>query len=170
MCFFLLLSILLVSSEGSECPRAYIDGGQGSCYFVSHDEVTWTEAMISCQILEGYLVEIETQAEFDNIRSLLLNRTSQASVWVALSDKRQDKIWEWATSHTIYDPQAAEFDMWSPGEPDHYSKDGTEDCALLDYFHGDGKSHDFQLADVQCSREELYVCEHKKLTQAVVVG
>jgi len=54
-----------------------------------------------------------------------------------------------------------QWSMWADGEPDHYSHDGPEDCALLDMFHGDGKFHDFQLADVICDRKEQYICEYR---------
>lgn len=76
-----------------------------------------------------------------------------------MSDKRSIYVWEWATSHSVYNKTS--FDMWATGEPDQHVGQKDESCVLLDKFEGDGKAHDFQLADVMCNRLEKYICEYK---------
>ena len=72
--------------------------------------------------------------------------------WIALTNKRAANTWEWATSHT----SPSYFD-WYPGEPDNYNHDlaHEESCVAMD----DDNGNNFAWSDLECSRNELYICE-----------
>ncbi|XP_045174067.2 CD209 antigen-like protein D [Mercenaria mercenaria] len=141
-------------------PRGFdkvFNGSSPSYYFFSHDLETWTGALLSCQILGGYLVEINSQKEYMFVKEAS-RATEGVSRWIGLSNKRQMDVWEWATSHEVYNETI--FNMWATGEPDHFNGQKDESCVLLDKFEGDGKTHNFELADVMCDRREKYICEY----------
>ena len=80
--------------------------------------------------------------------------------WIALSNKRNQSSWEWATSHRKL--TTTSYRDWASGEPNNYGGHGQEQnheesCVAMD---NDAPSHHgFQWADIECYKPELYLCE-----------
>ena len=86
------------------CPEGW-DLFQNSCYYFSdrkNKPNKFTKALIACQDMDAYLVEIESKAEDDFIiekaLSLATGDGDGLDYWIGAEDSDGDGIWKWATS------------------------------------------------------------------------
>merc|ERR1712192_53112 len=101
------LQVSKLTEEGSgSCPDHWIDAtvnGLGCLYFNSSTEVNWEEAGKLCQAPENEasLLEIETELQFDFVRSelmLLQDSGTSSDWWTGGTDLGRDGHWYWAGS------------------------------------------------------------------------
>ncbi|XP_042526782.1 C-type lectin domain family 10 member A-like isoform X1 [Dipodomys spectabilis] len=127
------------------CPLHWLEH-DGSCYWFSQSEKSWSEADKVCQLEDAYLVVVNSQEEQNFIKS----HKSTFNTWMGLTD--QNGPWRWVDG-TDYNQG---FKNWRPDQPDNWyghGLGGGEDCA---HFTSDGRWND----DV-CQRLYRWVCETK---------
>jgi len=97
-----------------------------SCYFVSHTSMSWNEAAEFCWDHNGYLADLTTKAEEDQIYEWL---NKDLYYWIGLNERTEEGVWRWEHSHQI-----ADYLNWAPGEPNDYYED--EDCVSMEWGNG----------------------------------
>lgn len=131
------------SSQTPCCPNNWLEY-QGSCYWFSSSGKSWNDADRYCQLMNAYLVVINSREE----QNFVQRHLSASYTWMGLSDP--EGVWKWADG-TNYETN---YKNWRPGQPDDWHGHGLgggEDCA---HFHPDGRWND----DV-CQRIYRWVCE-----------
>ncbi|KAK2840183.1 hypothetical protein Q5P01_013923 [Channa striata] len=117
-----------------------------SCYFLSSQSDSWTNARRDCQNKGADLVLIESLKE----QEFLSGFTSE-SAWIGLSDRDEEGTWKWIDGTTMT------FGYWDVEEPNNSvanSNDG-EDCAEIKVQKG----HKWN--DKPCNLFVRWICEKK---------
>ncbi|XP_059210350.1 C-type lectin domain family 10 member A isoform X2 [Centropristis striata] len=133
------------SAEDGCCPISW-EQFDTSCYFFSHQSLTWNESQVHCDQHGAHLLILQDDKEWD----FVTRRTVNELYWVGLSDWRTGQ-WEWVNRT----PYTIERRRWVPGQPDswtgHGLGHGDEDCAHL-HFNG-------RLNDLHCSSRMRFICQ-----------
>ena len=102
--FLLVFSPALGAKDAGPCPADWVDAtltGMGCLFFNSSQRMTWHDASVSCYHADSFLVEIETELQFDFLRSelsFLANSGIPGSWWTSASDMGREGLWYWASS------------------------------------------------------------------------
>ncbi|XP_048775089.2 galactose-specific lectin nattectin-like [Ostrea edulis] len=151
----LIVTALTVNAES--CHHGWIKRGS-SCYaFVTGAPDTWTEAMAFCTGISAKLVEIETAAENDFLRLHLIDRGTNDSFWIGLTDTIFEGEWLWMSSQST-----PVYKDWSPGQPNNYQQ--NENCAHL------YKPFSFHWNDFPCAAKQSFICEKELDLDIGIVG
>lgn len=97
-------------------------GFNGNKYELYDVTMSWTEAKAKCEELGGHLVVVNTEDEYDIVKSLMSNGSSKV-YWLGLTDSDTEGQWVSVTDEDILHTN------WSDGEPNDYN--GEEDFAVI---------------------------------------
>jgi hypothetical protein len=128
------------TTPDNPCPDGIAEEGSGVCYFVSSQELTWENAVITCGRWDGLLAETETPEEDFFVGSLL-----DQTMWLGASDTLADNVFRWTDGHPIL------FGNWGPAQPDAFP---GADC--IEKRQGVPGEPWF---DVPCNIVHPFVCE-----------
>ncbi|VDI67661.1 perlucin-like [Mytilus galloprovincialis] len=155
---FITLAVLGSPLVLSECPGGFVHNGD-SCYLFSILRVSWIQAMKFCEIYQGELAVIETEAEQLFLESYLNStwkNANQTDVWISGTDLLVDGEWIWAK-----EGRSIDYFRWAPGQPDSASMNlGGEDCIEL------VRGSNFMWNDVPCQKHINFVCERPFMVSA----
>lgn len=127
---------------------------EGSCYFLGHDEVHFTEAEHYCRQHNGHLIHVVSREENEFIKDKLRD-TNHKIWWLGLTDEITEGQWKWYDSDEV-----ATFTDWYPGQPNVNS----EDCAV--FYSG----YNFQWGDILCTRTGNALCKTSGKEDSEIIG
>jgi hypothetical protein len=102
-------------------------GAGGSRYEIYVEDVSWEEANMRCLEMGGHLVTITSQAEEDEIVTLV-GTTDAAYIWLGgytSYDGYGNVFAHWITGENF------SYSVWSDGEPSRTDRDGTPEWYLM---------------------------------------
>ncbi|XP_060551516.1 perlucin-like protein [Ruditapes philippinarum] len=149
---FIYILLLLMQLSFGSCPDGWMRH-DSTCYHFSHDTEAMLVAKLSCQVLGGALLEIETAAENAYIAGYIKDKYSY--YYIGLNDIQEEGVWVWVESSS-----SASYLNWRPNEPNSVGND--ENCVVIDKNSG-------QWLDVACHNFFHYICE-KKDGDAEIIG
>ncbi|PVD29320.1 hypothetical protein C0Q70_11917 [Pomacea canaliculata] len=100
-----------------------------------------------CRLLSANLVEITSKEESDFI-SRFLSGHSAISTWIGATDIFSEGKFVW-----MPEGEPVNFTNWAPGEPNHNTGTGSEDCVILD------ENRSWHWNDIACTTAAYFVCE-----------
>lgn len=113
-------------------------------YYIEHsDRVNWYKADDICRSMGGYLVNIESQDEFDELVKHLI---PAHMYWIGINDLANEGVYR-----TTATGRAPKFLKWSPHNPNNIF---NEDCVELWYVH-----NKYQMNDGRCNHDRHFICE-----------
>ncbi|GFR78862.1 C-type lectin-like [Elysia marginata] len=120
---------------------------RGKRYYVSKTEALFDirAADGQCSILDGHLVEVENQAEY-NFVVRKIHKVSGDQFFTGGNDLKKEKDWRFFHSN-----RPMSFTKWRHGQPDNYR--GNEDCLEIAKEMG-GKYN-----DISCKSKGKFICE-----------
>ncbi|XP_019271706.1 C-type lectin domain family 4 member G [Panthera pardus] len=120
---FRQMKAVLAGNESS-CEPCPLDWKffQGSCYFFSLDNLTWTQANDSCAQKQAHLVIINSRAEQD-----FLTSTEQVTSWIGLFKEGQKG------NHRWMDGSTPTYTNW---ESEKLHDNGTAPACMMIHNHG----------------------------------
>ncbi|XP_071145261.1 perlucin-like protein [Mytilus edulis] len=128
MYFGIFLILGLIEFIRASCPTTGWTHVGDSCYLFNWEKMSWSEAMEWCKSKGGYLAELNTKEENNQIQQLASIR-HQPSVthigYVSARDMKTEGQWVWENSGT-----PVTFTDWWPGEP-NVDDAAIEDCLTL---------------------------------------
>ncbi|XP_063416341.1 perlucin-like protein [Mytilus trossulus] len=74
--------------------------------------MSWENAKVECQTVEGYLVKIENSEENTWIKSIV-----KGDMWIGLNDRQTDGDWVWDS-----DNSTLTYNDWGHNQPDYKSE------------------------------------------------
>ena len=101
------------------------------------------DAKRHCNLLNGRLMEVRTQEEFDLVKRFKMELLRN-SIWLGGSDREIEGEWRWESNAELIDMNK----FWESGEPN--DQNSSEDCLVLG-------NHEFN--DQDCSKTRVSVCE-----------
>lgn len=129
----------------------------GSLYLLSRADMGHVYmAQFICFVQGGYLAEINSAAEFRNVRAFVkgqLNQTSDVIVWLGASDQRVESKWE-----LMYNRGGAVYLEWGGFPSTGY------DCLVL------SSTTDFFMNDQRCGENGRVLCEVPSGSVSVYAG
>ena len=143
--FFEEIDLYLLSDSAS-CPDGFVSH-RNSCYLFSHETARWADAVLSCQLFDSQLIEIEDSTENAYIKNVVKG-LGGAAWYIGATDKAVEGEFVWMNSKQ---PLAQVFTDWMPGEPGNYNHD--ESCLAL------WKGNSYQWGDISCEDRYNYICE-----------
>ncbi|XP_025097814.1 low affinity immunoglobulin epsilon Fc receptor-like isoform X2 [Pomacea canaliculata] len=146
-----VLLLASVTGGGQACSNEWTSFA-GSCYLLGTDAVTWTDAEGMCRLLSANLVEITSKEESDFI-SRFLSGHSAISTWIGATDIFSEGKFVW-----MPEGEPVNFTNWAPGEPNHNTGTGSEDCVILD------ENRSWHWNDIACTTAAYFVCEMSDLS------
>ena len=145
-------------SGSASCPNGFVSHGS-SCYLFSHETATWADAVLTCQLLDSQLIEIEDAFENTYVKNVVKGLGGTAW-YIGATDKAVEGEFVWMNSKQSL---SKVFTDYIPGEPGNVNHD--EGCLVL-YQKGD-----YRWADVSCELKSHYICETGGLiSNAPVIG
>lgn len=117
-----------------------------SCYMAVHQQLSWINASMKCLTSGSKLVEIETKAENDFLKSSLV--ANEGNYWTGGKDDVTEGRWVWVSSGATFD-----FLDWNTGEPNNVGE--GEDC--LEFFKQ--TNHENSWNDNSCEKSFNFICE-----------
>ncbi|XP_062576550.1 perlucin-like protein [Saccostrea cucullata] len=131
-------------SSCSEGWMQYLD----HCYLLRTTPTSWDNAILQCQSLGSYLVEIETKEEDEWIRKIgALEIPSVNGIWTGGTVFGNEHSFIWNNSK-----KELNYTNWEENEPNNYG--GNEDCLVI--IVPDGNWY-----DEICDKQYQFVCEKK---------
>ena len=119
---------------------------RNSCYLFSHETVTWADAVLTCQLFDSQLVEIEDAVENAYLKAAVKALSGSWGWYIGLTDKAVEGEFEWMDSKKSL---LGIFKDWQQGNPG----DNDQNCAVL-YSRAS-----YQWADTSCENKLNYICE-----------
>lgn len=101
----------------------------GSCYYLSTDEMNWTESRDACVNMGGHLVIIKSTEEMNFLTDVGQNDTAwETRFWMGLIQEEQEGRWYWLDNETLSNTT-----FWFGNNPNDWKGDGRdgEDCGLV---------------------------------------
>ena len=111
----------------------------GSSYYCSMSNATWTDAQSIAESYGGYLAVINTEEENNFLASFLVTQ----SAFIGLSDRDWESEFNWVNGDPI------SYQNWYPGQPNDYGV--GQDCVELLYTG--------QWNDQYCHKSQEYIME-----------
>ena len=150
-------SFIFTTSGLTACQDGFV-AHRNSCYLFSHDTTTWAGAVLSCQLLDSLLVEIEDAVENSYIKTVV--KGLGLGGWhIGLTDKAVEGEYVWMSSKK---PLLNMFKDWLPGDPENVNQD--ESCTYL-------LPPTYQWVDSSCENRLHYICEAEQVdVVAPIVG
>jgi len=135
-----------IADAGSSSPglpegcveRPGTDAGVGSCYVISREPSSWSEALAACARWGGSLVSINSAAESD-----WLAASVDVTIWIGANDRELEGTFGWANADPF------QFELFAAGEPDNTF--GLQDCVE--------RRVDSSWNDRACNVDNPFVCE-----------
>nr|XP_054769993.1 macrophage mannose receptor 1-like [Lytechinus pictus] len=118
---------------------------EGSCYYISSNEVNFSTSMSNCEFIGMHLVFIASQSEQDSIVGMieLLDHEYTKEYWIGLTDLGWDEDGSGLPYHN--------FDSDSP-----HSFDNGRVCYRMD------SDYQFKWLDIDCHDEYYSICEKEQ--------
>ena len=140
------------------CPDGFV-AHRNSCYLFSHETASWADAVLTCQLLDSQLIEIEDATENALVENVVKGRGGTAW-YIGATDKAVEGEFVWMNSKKLL---SQVFTDWMPGEPGNVNHD--EGCLVL------WQGGSYRWGDVSCEGRYNYICETAGLfTNTPVVG
>ena len=147
---------------GGAVPRNRIRSFDGSCYFFSEAEETWTKAERECLKLGGHLVVFNGHTEADEVARLgeILHTED---FWIGLNERGNKKAFDWSNPNVCSD-----YRNWGIGAITCSNCDNKENNQAREPTDDSGKEsyrcvrsdRDARLYDEKCRKpERTFVCE-----------
>ena len=131
---------------------------RNSCYLFSHETASWADAVLTCQLLDSQLIEIEDAIENTYIKNVVKG-LGGAGWYTGATDKAVEGEFVWMNSKKSL---SNSFTDWTPGEPGNVNQD--EGCLVLYHTH-------YTWEDVSCERKLNYICKAMSVSSvAPIVG
>ncbi len=143
---------------GPNCPNSYALGLPSSMSRYRHEPstTTWDAAESACAAdLPGgtHLIVLDDDGERAELLAELMQHGIGASVWIGLTDRRDEGIYRWVTAQEVGSPPLST-PPWGAGQPD--DQNGTQDCVRI---QGESSGSPGYFDDGECSSSFQYVCE-----------
>ncbi|CAG9830398.1 unnamed protein product [Diabrotica balteata] len=119
-------------------------------YYLGDTQVTWANAIVSCQAVGMSLVSIQNQPKQDEVTKFLqstrINYTGiENAIWTA-GNRLQDEVhWRWLRQEPVV------YTNWLNGEPNNAT--GDEKCLSVVFYGNTGWN------DIACNRTYHPLCE-----------
>ena len=120
---------------------------RNSCYLFSHETATWADAVLTCQLLDSQLVEIEDAVENAYLKAVVKG-LGGTGWFIGLTDKAVEGEFVWMSSKKSL---FRIFSDWLQGDPSNHNND--ESCTIL------FKPGSYQWVDTSCENRWNYICE-----------
>ena len=144
------------------CPRDFNEfrSYRGQCYKISNESYSWSEAQSDCKALNGYLLELYTQAEqtylYEGIKST--KYVDKIRFWIGASDHLLSKQFLW---NKTSQPPKHQVTNWPTGFPSGNTSALT--CIML------LNDMEFPWINVECIEESHYICKTELFSIAETV-
>ncbi|KAM9211143.1 C-type lectin domain family 10 member A-like [Dugong dugon] len=115
-----------LKSHGSQntcSPSNWVDH-EGSCYWFSPSQKSWSQAEDYCQLSGAHLVVINSLEE----KNFVQGNMGSLEFWIGLNDP--EGVWKWVDG-TDYDTNFRNWDENQPDNWDGHGLGGGEDCAPI---------------------------------------
>lgn len=103
---------LAVRFVPSRCTDFGVDRGTGHGYKRIDDPVSWEDARLACEGMDGHLATISSQQENDFVYGNLAQGL-ETSIWLGGTDEKAEGLWEWITG------EPWTYENWAAGQPDN---------------------------------------------------
>jgi hypothetical protein len=117
---------------------------EGHRYKLFDTPLRWHDADRACGELGGHLVTITSAAENEFVRGLA--REGNHCVWLGVTDRKVEGVWEWVTGEPF------DFSAWARGEPNNHM--GGEHYGVM-WRTRTGSTWN----DTEATNRNAYVCE-----------
>ncbi|BFZ21775.1 hypothetical protein BsWGS_24814 [Bradybaena similaris] len=147
LCLASVVSIPAVQSD-SGCLPGWVSF-EHSCYTFGRENVTWQDAVSLCKAFGGYLLEINSDAEYEWIKGQLKARKA-SQVWIGANDMVEEGKFRWLSNNE----PVGDVPYWRPGQPNNLAagEHCVEMVGILNYVW----------ADEECQYLNKYACESRK--------
>ena len=140
------------------CPESYelTVAGFSSRYRYEGTATTWDAAEALCAADSTnltHLIVLDDEPERTGLLTTLAQNQVTASVWIGLTDRRSEGVWQWVTDQPVGMPPL-ETPPWGAGQPD--AQTSAQDCVRI---QGATSSSVGFFDDGECSSIFDYVCE-----------
>jgi len=105
----------VISKLPGACNKPWISLTTGCYLFLVDQPRSWWQAQTKCYEEGGYVVEINSQKENDEITNVITSqgyKENHHEFWIGLQDGYGDGNWEW-----MYSKKRPSYTNWGPGEP-----------------------------------------------------
>ena len=135
---------MIVISGLATCQDGFV-AHRNSCYLFSHETATWADAVLSCQLLDSQLVEIEDTIENAYLKAAVKGLNNNGW-YIGLTDKAVEGEFVWMNGKKSL---LQVFKDWYQGNPG----DQDQNCVIL------WQRASYQWADTSCENKLNYICE-----------
>ena len=115
--------------DSGDCPAnwTFINA---ACYKILIGDLSWFEAKTQCEMMDGHLVDFESEEEHEAVLEEALKTDGIAGksvgLWIGMEDSREEGTWTWTSGKPVT------YTAWSSGEPNNAGVDGgAENCAWM---------------------------------------
>jgi len=116
-----------------DCGTGWIFSDELGCILINTDNkktnLTWAEAQVECESMDGFLVEIHGEKEQEFLKSqikFLETLIGRHSYWIGATDFGKEGDWIWIASR-----QPVTYSSWDANRPNQEAPN-QDDCVLLD--------------------------------------
>ncbi|XP_065663101.1 uncharacterized protein LOC136085710 [Hydra vulgaris] len=140
-----MISFLKISNG---CDYGWFEYGK-YCYFFQQKTLkgkSWSDALLSCQIMGAHLLSIEDQAENSFVKNILKDDSlNNDNYWIGLNDDCNNREFRWS------DNKYSNFSNWLPKKPNNVGS--GENCV---------ETNSIGWNDNDCSIENGFICKFVK--------
>ncbi|XP_038076352.1 C-type mannose receptor 2-like [Patiria miniata] len=102
----------------------------GYCYYMSGNQMTWEQAVQSCQALGWELIDIENALENEILAARFRDFwPTKRYYWVGQNDRATEGVWQYSSNSTPV-AFAGVYLNWEDGQPNDV--DHTQNCIMMD--------------------------------------
>ena len=127
----------------ARCTTTYSTSYDGHKYRLIQSGMPWAQAQAACEMDGGYLLQIETDAEDNQVERAFLFGPEE--VWMGLRDPGNDGIYQWMDGTA-----PTSFTNWGGGTP----SSGSPDCVVKNTYETDGRWY-----PRNCTDNRSVICE-----------